>query len=133
MLNEQDTYTSPIVSTHNTQSLHLSDDEPTIPTHQAQSQNDAQSFAELFETSPNLPRRIVIEYYKEFNPCTIVAESSNQQRTKGLVYTEGLTTSIQGSQDREVSLLDQVDQLYLRRRHVHDIPSDPAWSVPNHS
>ena len=64
---------------------------------------------------------IVVEYYKDLNPITILREALNQPVRQGLV--QGGTDHVYPSkQEYEKSLLDPVDQAYFRNRHVHELP-----------
>ncbi|KAH7112102.1 fungal-specific transcription factor domain-containing protein [Dendryphion nanum] len=69
------------------------------------------------------PRRIVVEYYKAFNPYTIVGEALNQTRRCGLVHTNDGMNEEMSSQEEELSMLDGVDREYAGQRRLHELPS----------
>lgn len=72
-------------------------------------------------------RRIVVEYYNDFNPFVILGEAFRQPRRRGLVQTDDVTSSSLPLKEREMYLLDPVDRAYLRQRRVHELPPEQVW------
>ncbi|KAF1976295.1 hypothetical protein BU23DRAFT_44863 [Bimuria novae-zelandiae CBS 107.79] len=68
-------------------------------------------------------RRIMVEYYRDFNPLTILAEGLQQPRRRGLVQEDNAFITLKSAHEREISHLDATDRAYLLQRHVHDLPS----------
>lgn len=101
----------------------------TTATDASDQENSPQDKPENTRDDTNTPRKFVIEYYKDFNPCTIIGDLLGRPRRQGLVYTEDTVTISQSAKERELSKLDQVDRSYLRQRRVHDMPADTIWSV----
>jgi hypothetical protein len=76
--------------------------------------------------SPSL-RRIVVEYYKDFNPYVILGDALGQPRRRGLVQTDDVTSVSLSMREREISLLDPIDRAYFHQRRVHELPPKQVW------
>ncbi|PVI04538.1 hypothetical protein DM02DRAFT_668961 [Periconia macrospinosa] len=122
-----------IVPEESTTPSHLSissdEDETSIreDSEQLASNNTIPSLSEDLAYGCLTPRRFVVEYYKEFNPCTMVADSLDHPRRRGLVHTEDPLTTFRSLQQRELSGLDSLDRSYLLQRRVHDISLEGPW------
>ncbi|CAI6337668.1 unnamed protein product [Periconia digitata] len=106
------------------QSIQRGAREQTTTTDHSDQENSAQGEPNTARDDAAAPRKFFIEYYKEFNPCTIVGDLLGRPRRQGLVYTENTVTMSQSAKERELSKLDQVDRSYLHQRDVHDMPEN---------
>lgn len=92
--------------------------------------NSQQLPAQLTNDLPNTgSRRIVVEYYRDLNACTILGEALKQPRRWGLVESYGGQSSMLSMRDRDLARLDRTDRDYIDQRHVHEVPTGQIWYI----